>query len=239
MTATRRFRPPLWAWVGYLPLLLLLLLLGSWQLDRGLTKVGLDEDAKAPQTTQPWSDDLVPQITPPLPVRLRGQYRPAPLLLLDNQSYARRPGVHLWAVFEPEQGPLVIVNQGWLPWSGGRDTLPSLPPLVVDDVQSLEGLWRPLPRAGIALAQVDCAPLTQSPLLVLYPTVETLGCLLGEPVADGMLLLTPDDQHPGVREWSLTAAVPATRHFGYAAQWFMFAAVLTFFFVWLNLRVRA
>ena len=74
---------------------------------------------------------------------------------------------------------------------------------------------------------------------MLYPTAATLGCLLDASVADGVLLLDPDDRHPGVRAWSLTAAVPATRHFGYAAQWFMFAAVLTFFFVTLNLRVKA
>lgn len=238
MTGTRSFRPPRWSWLGYLPLMALLLSLGGWQLNRGLTKVALDEDAAAPQVMQPWSETLVPQITPPLPVRMRGEYRSAPLLLLDNQSHDRRPGVHIWAVFQPDQGPLVVVNQGWMPWNGGRDALPDLPPLPTG-AQTLEGLWRPLPRAGIALAQAECSPVTQSPALVLYPTAATLGCLLDAPVADGVLLLDPDDRHPGVRAWSLTAAVPATRHFGYAAQWFMFAAVLTFFFVTLNLRVKA
>lgn len=226
MNTRRGFRPPHWTWLAYLPLMALLLTLGGWQLSRGLTKVELNEDAERPQAMQDWSATLAPQITPPLTVQLRGRYRPEPLLLLDNQSHARKPGVHVWAVFEPASGPLVIVNQGWLPWHGGRDALPDVPP--VSDARELEGLWRPLPRAGIALAQAPCAPVTRSPALVLYPTAETLACLLEEPVADGMLLLAPDARHPGVREWSLTAAVPATRHFGYAAQWFMFSAVLTF-----------
>lgn len=236
MNLVRRFRPPLWAWLAYLPLMALLLSLGSWQLHRALTKVGLDSDAAQPMVTRDWEAGLAPQITPPLSVRIRGRYRDAPILLLDNQSYARRPGVHIWTLFEPEQGPLMVVNQGWVPWHGGRSQLPVLP-AVPDDVE-IVGLWRPLPRAGIALAQAACQPAGEAPMLVLYPTAETLRCLSGEAVADGMLLLDPDEGHPGVRAWSLTEAVPATRHFGYAAQWFMFGAVLSFFFIRLNLRAQ-
>lgn len=236
MIARRRFRPPLWAWLGYLPLMALLVSLGSWQLNRGLTKAGLDSDAEQAPVTRDWEAGMPPQITPPLSVRVRGRYRETPILLLDNQSYSRRPGLHLWHVFEPEQGPLMVVNQGWLPWHGGRGLLPALPPVPNDG--EVVGLWRPLPRAGIALAQAACLPAGDEPLLVLYPTAETLACLTGELVADGMLLLNPDDGHPGVRAWSLTEAVPATRHFGYAAQWFMFGAVLSFFFIGLNLRTQ-
>jgi surfeit locus 1 family protein len=231
---TLRFQPPLWAWGAYLPLLALLLALGGWQASRGLTKQTLDADAAAPLEMRPWNPDLAPRITPPLQVTVNGRYRDAPVLLLDNQSYQRRPGLHVWSVFEPAEGPLVMVSRGWVPWHGGRAQLPDLLPTPDDTV--VTGLWRPLPRPGLTLLQPPCAPGTDGPQLVNYPQVDTLRCLLQAPVADGIILLPPDPERAEVRQWSLTEAVPATRHFGYAAQWFMFAAVLSFFFVRMNLR---
>lgn len=233
----RRFRPPLWAWLGYVPLMALLLALGSWQWQRGTAKLELDADARTPPVTVPWTSDLRSQLTPAVRARVTGHYRAQSNLLLDNQTHERRPGYHLWSVVVTDAGEHVVVSRGWVPLHLERDVIPSYP--APSGPQILTGVWRPLPRPGMTPALPDCQAPAALPVIVQYPQIETLRCFLGLSVADGVLLLDPQSDDIGVRDWSLTAGVPATRHFGYAAQWWVFALVLTFFFVSLNLRKAA
>ena len=48
-----QFRPPLWAWLGLLPCLALLIALGTWQLDRGLRKIALQQTLDEAQQRAP------------------------------------------------------------------------------------------------------------------------------------------------------------------------------------------
>lgn len=237
----RRFRPPLWAWCAYPPVLALLLALGGWQAQRGLEKQAIDDAAAALTETVavPWVPTLQPQLQPPIRVVVTGHYRPQLTLLLDNQSYQRQPGYHLWSMLERDDGATLMVNRGWLPADGDRRQLPAV--TAPEGEQVLTGLWRPLPRPGWVLPSRACeAGHTPAEISVVqFPDVEQLRCLTGAAVSDGILLLDPDATQPLVREWAMGAAVPTSRHFGYAAQWFVFAMVLTFFFIRLNLRESA
>ena len=97
---------------------------------------------------------------------------------------------------------------------------------------------RPSHALGLRLAAPPCQGVAPSatPLIVQYPDIATLRCLTGLPLADGIVLQDPAAGDALVRDWTVGQAVPPTRHFGYAAQWFMFALVLSYFFVRLNLR---
>ena len=222
-------------------MLAVLLALGSWQAQRGLQKQAIDEAAAALTETMavPWAPTLQPQLQPPVRIVVTGRYRPELTLLLDNQSYQRRPGYHLWSMLKRDDGETLMVNRGWLPADGDRRQLPTVS--TPEGEQTLTGLWRPLPRPGWVLPSKACeAELAPAGIRVVqFPDVEQLRCLTGTQVADGILLLDPDPAQPLVREWAMGAAVPASRHFGYAAQWFVFAMVLTFFFIRLNLRESA
>lgn len=233
----RRFRPPLWAWAAYVPLMALLLSLSAWQLQRGLVKQRLaDEEARPPETVE-WQPTLATGISPPVRARLEGRYHPGIWLLLDNQSHARKPGHHLIGFVETEEGYWLAVNRGWVPLVRERNHLP--PYQMPEGWVQLEGLWRPLPTAGLR-ALSECPEKPSAPALVHYPDRAMLACLTGLPVADGLLYLDPDPADPlGVRDWSLVRAIPASRHFGYAAQWAVFALVLSTFFVLLNLRASS
>lgn len=234
----RRWRPPLWAWAGYLALIALLATLGVWQAQRGLAKQVLAEAETVTGDAVPWQPGLAAQLVPTVLAEVQGRYLPGQWLLLDNQTFERRPGYHLWGLFEAEAPAgrgLLVVSRGWVPLHLERETLPDYP--VPPGRQTLQGYWRPLPRAGLSAAAPAACERAELPMIVQYPAIERLRCLTGEPVVDGVLLLLPDAADPfGRREWSLTAGVPATRHFGYAAQWFTFALVLTYFFVILNFR---
>lgn len=234
----REWRPPLWAWAGYLPLIALLATLGVWQAQRGLSKQALAAAEAATPDAVPWQPQLPARLAPTVLAEVQGRYLPGHWLLLDNQTFNRRPGYHLWSLFESESGARLVVNRGWVPLHRERDQLPDFP--APEGRQTLLGYWRPLPQAGWPTPPpADCRPAAL-PLIVQYPDIRTLRCLTGEALADGVLLLLADPEDGlGEREWSLTAGVPATRHFGYAAQWFTFALVLTYFFVTLNFRTRS
>ncbi len=233
---TRRFRPRAWSVLAYLPVVAILLGLGSWQTHRGLQKQGLDAALDRDQAPLVWHTGQAPRLDPPLRVRVAGQYLQAPVLLQDSQSYQRQPGYHLWQVFRAEDGTPLLVNRGWLAATAAH-AVPPLPPAPVGP-QSLQGLWRPLPVPGLRLTPPPCVGtvVAEQPLQVQYPDVERLRCLTGLSLPDGILLLDPSADTSLVRDWSVGQAVPPTRHFGYAAQWFMFALVLSYFFVRLNLR---
>lgn len=237
----RQWHAPVWAWMGYLPLMVLLLSLGGWQAQRGLAKQELAEAEAATLTPVAWHPQLEAKLAPAVLAELRGHYLEGQWLLLDNQTFERRPGYHLWGLFaaETEAGIApVLVNRGWVPLHREREAIPNYP--FPPGRQTLQGLWRPLPRAGMAVAMsTDCTKV-DLPVILQYPRIETLRCISGLDVADGVFLLSPEADDPlGRRQWSLTAGVPATRHFGYSAQWFTFGLVLTYFFISLNFRKTA
>lgn len=231
-----RFRPPWWATLGLLPLLLPMMAAGFWQLDKGLAKAGLAE-----QMQQPASAALTLRRETPAPSRrgaqpaqARGAYEPQRQLRLDNQSHARQPGYRVWTPLRlsaEDGGGLVMVDRGWRPRTQLDEALS-----VDAGPRTLRGLWRPLPEPGLRLGDSACAAAPAWPLTVQYPTAAELACLYGEPVADGLLLLDPAEPEGYVREWSPVREVPASRHYGYAAQWFAFSATLLFFYIKLNLK---
>jgi surfeit locus 1 family protein len=232
----RRFRPRAWSVLAYLPVVALLVGLGTWQPQRGLQKLRLDQAIEQSQDEVDWHAQLRPRLDPPLRVTVAGVFRPQTRILLDGQSRQRRPGYHVWSVLETPDGGVLLVNRGWLPAPPGQEApvLPAPP----EGPHEIAGLWRPLPVPGLRLAAPPCQGVAPSatPLIVQYPDIATLRCLTGLPLADGIVLQDPAAGDALVRDWTVGQAVPPTRHFGYAAQWFMFALVLSYFFVRLNLR---
>jgi surfeit locus 1 family protein len=99
---------------------------------------------------------------------------------------------------------------------------------------SLRGVWQPLPRPGLRLAQDDC-DRSHWPRVVQYPRFEELRCLLGEDLVEGLLWLNPGEPHGFRREW-VSNEFPPERHYGYALQWFALAATLLVLFIVVNLH---
>ena len=158
-------------------------------------------------------------------------------LLLDNQVHGQTPGYQVLTPLRLAGGGLVIVNRGWLPQNPDRRVLPPLP--LPGESMKVRGLWRALPQPALRLKTDNCAAAASWPRVVEYPTPQDLTCIYGEPVAPGMLLLNPDAPDGYVREWTQAGtSFPPGRNYGYAAQWFAFAATLFVLFVKLNLKRR-
>jgi surfeit locus 1 family protein len=230
-----RFQPPLWAWTLTLCGVALFVVLGNWQLNRGDRKQqwidhvgGLDRQDPVVLSMQlpPPEDGL------PLPVRASGRYLPDRQLLADGHSHDGRPGYQVWTPLRLESGGLVLVNRGWVPQPAPEALAAPSGPVEV------RGYWRDLPVPGLRLAAPDCAPPPDFPAVVLYPDGEQLRCLLGEPVAAGLLLLSPEAPGGYVREWAAGGLSPE-RHYGYALQWYALALTAVVLFIVLNLKRKA
>ena len=68
----RRFRPRAWSVLAYLPVVALLVGLGTWQTQRGLQKLRLDQAIEQSQDEVDWHAQLRPRLDPPLRVTVAG-----------------------------------------------------------------------------------------------------------------------------------------------------------------------
>lgn len=231
-----RFRPPLWSIAGTLLVGALFVTLGTWQLSRGQSKQLLQDafDASgAGAILRLAADAPAPELLVTTRASAAGRYDPQRQLLLDNQTRAQSPGYRVWTPMQLASGGWLIVDRGWVVANPDRRVLPAVD--VTAGTREVSGHWRPLPRPGLRLATKPCEG-SGFPRVLSYPTREDLACVLGAPVAAGVLLLDASEPDGYVREWTLPNPVPPARHYAYAAQWYAFAATLLFFFVKLNLR---
>ncbi|HZP12086.1 MAG TPA: SURF1 family protein [Nevskiaceae bacterium] len=229
----KKFRPPRWSWLVLLPLLALLVGLGSWQVRRAHEKEALQ--AAYEQATKRDPENLSAKTVAtdlPVAVRARGFFLPNKQLLLDNQSHDGQPGYHVWTPMRLLTGGTVIVDRGWIARSTSGELPEVAPPR--SGMWAIRGLWRSLPKPGMRLAGAPIAKLTKFPAAVEYPTAEDLRTLLGEPVAAGVLELDAGEDGGFVREWNPVATFPPSRHYGYAVQWFSLAGALVVLFVLVN-----
>lgn len=231
-----RRKPPLWSVLLLIPMMALLLSLGTWQIQRAQAKRALVDALSLPASATPIElsgDSPTPDRTAAPRGRARGTFDSDRLLLLDNQTHDRRPGYHVWSPLALDDGAWLIVNRGWIAQNPDRRQLPVIP--APGGAQTLAGYWRPLPKPGLDLQVNNCEDGSW-PRVVQYPTVQDLRCLLGGEVANGVLLLESAQADGLMRDWHMPTALPPERHYAYAAQWYAFAATLLVLFVVLNLK---
>ncbi len=240
--ATDPRRSPVSAWTQHLPVAaaalacLLFVRLGWWQLDRAREKQQL-LDAYAENLNQP---PLSLEAYLPrerfTAVRISGRFLDY-TVLLDNQIRDKRPGVHVFTLFQPAAGPpSILVNRGWRPLGADRRiTVPNPPPGRVE----LTGLLSAFPRPGIRLGEVDYR--ASAPRLVPYLEAAALGQALNAEIAPQVLLLLDDGlatEDGLVREWIPDVKPRPQRHRAYAWQWFSLAAAVVTVFAILKFRHR-
>jgi surfeit locus 1 family protein len=165
----------------------------------------------------------------------RGRFRPAPVLLLDNQRRGQAVGVQVLGIFEPQAGVPLLVDLGWLPLPPDRRLpRPALPTGTLD----IAGLLTPPPAAGLALG---ADPLAQGdPWLLTRVDIPALSKAAKTALAPRMLRLDPALAGIGfTRDLDvLPNTLPPDRHRGYALQWFGLSATLLAITLLLFLRRR-
>jgi surfeit locus 1 family protein len=212
--------------------------LGFWQWGRGVHRAQvwaeLERGAAAPPIAA--TGERLGRLPPQVRVRVEGRYDGAHQLLLDNITREGRPGYEVLTPLDLADGVTLLVNRGWVPFTGYRDRLPDVT-LATQAPVTLEGRLDRLPIAGLASGSV--APVADGPWprVTAFPTTADLARALGRPVAEPVLLLDATSGDGYDRRW-LPPGVPPERNFSYAIQWWSFAALALALFVFLNLEKR-
>lgn len=236
MRRLHHFHPPLWAWPVTLFGIALFTGLGIWQLDRGQAKeqwlAQFEMNSAAAVTLS--AQTPAPASLTLQPAQATGQYLAERQLLQDGQSRAGRPGYHVWTPLRLADGGLALVNRGWIaqPFDAAINPLAAPAGEV-----TVTGGWRALPEPGIRLTAGECRKPASFPVVVVYPRLEQLVCLLGQSLLPGLLLMDPLTPGGYVREWSVIG-IPPERHYGYAVTWFGLGLTAVFLFVRLNLKPK-
>jgi surfeit locus 1 family protein len=167
-------------------------------------------------------------------VALTGRYDPARQFVLDNRSRDGRPGYEVLTPFVLADGRTVLVNRGWLPFSGYRDRLPQIGFEAAPSV-GITGRLDNLPVAGLESGRAGPQPGHVWPKLVTFPTLEELAGALGRKLEPRIVLLDENAPHGYAREWRPPGIEPR-RHYSYAVQWWSFAALTALLWIMLTLR---
>lgn len=214
-------------------LLVVLLWLGFWQLNRAEEKrVFLAEHRND-------HGEAVIQLEPDLPLEslhhqpamATGHYDPAHQFLLDNKVHEGRVGYQLLTPFRLRGSSVaVLVNRGWIPMQGGREVLPD--PRVAEDQREILGRIK-IPTNAFMLGEEQ--PREAWPYRVQQVDTAALQEELGYPLMPAVLLLDAQQPDGFVRDWDALPFGPE-RNVGYSVQWFGLALALLIIYLVVNTR---
>jgi surfeit locus 1 family protein len=221
-----------------LALLVMLISVGRWQLQRADEKRALYQSFAAGSD----ASRVIDAGTPPLPryqhVEASGHYDDSRQVLIDNMFDAEKVGYYVITPFALAGGGWLLVNRGWVPLGKTRSDRPAIP--VAGDSRRLRGRADHLPAAGIQMGQrLQLRP--PYPVVASFPNHDELAQLLQETqwtAATDVVLLDPAEPDGYARHWA-PPGFPPIRHIGYAVQWFALAAALLVIYLIMNIKRTA
>lgn len=231
----RRFTPSLWMTALCVLAVAAFIGLGRWQWHRGVEKEAVWRDfsaAEGPATSPASPLGALPRFAR---VRLEGRYDAAHQFLLDNRTHDGAAGYEVLTPLQLEDGRWVLVNRGWVPFSGYRDRLPDTTLADAGAPVTVTGRIDTLPVEGMESGRAPPAAGAIWPKVTSFPHVAEIAAALGRPIEARQVLLDPSAPDGYLRDWR-PPGVPPDRHYSYAVQWWLFAATATVLYGLLNLR---
>ena len=202
-------------------LLLVVLSLGVWQIDRGYNKKEL-ENTFLERQSQPVKEikynaflesDLYRNVV------LEGKYLEK-IFFLDNRIHNGKPGLKVFSPFETTNNNLVLVSRGWIELED-RSKLPTVN--TTKNVLKLQGVLRP--ESQDFVLENEEMNNKNNPILLQTVNLSELSNFLGKPLSPYILELSELSESAFVKTWQ-PINLSSFRHFGYAVQWFGLAVVL-------------
>lgn len=210
--------------------------LGHWQWQRGMARDAQWEAFAAAGAALPAGSRDLAALPRFERVQLTGRYDSGHQFVLDNRSHDSRPGYEVLTPFVLADGRTVLVNRGWLPFSGYRDRLPHIgfdaAPSVI-----ITGRLDGLPAAGLESGRAGPSLGSEWPKVVSFPTLQELTGALGRKLEPRIVLLDDTAPHGYARDWRPPGVEPG-RHYSYALQWWSFAALVAVLWIVRTLRGR-
>jgi surfeit locus 1 family protein len=224
----KRFAPTLRFTLVALALVALFVRLGVWQWQRGEARqVAATRFARGADAVLELGAGDVGDMPLYQRVGVEGELDATHQFLLDNRTFEGRAGYEVLTplVRAAPAAPALLVDRGWVPFTGSRARLPDVT-LQAGGPVHLTGRVAALPAPGLASGRAAPAGTGPWPKVTSYPDMAQLAAVLG-PVLDRQLsarILLLDSAAPFgyVRAWQ-PPGLPPLRHFSYAIQWWSFA----------------
>jgi surfeit locus 1 family protein len=231
----RGFRPSLPFTVLLLTLSALFVRLGVWQWHRGV--LGEAEWASFAHGTDQLQD-LGARAVSAVPlfqrVSVTGRLDGAHQFLVDNRSYRGRAGYEVLTPLTRAAADTLLVDRGWVPFTGRRAQLPDLT-LGRQSTVTLTGRLAELPKPGLTSGRAAPDERAPWPKVTSSPDMQQLAGAYGAALAPRLLLLDREAPFGYARDWT-PPGMPPLRHFSYAIQWWSFA--LLAIAVWVLMSIR-
>lgn len=204
--------------------------LGAWQLDRAEEKRRFEEQMLDRIGALPVPPGVI--LVDFERLRLAGAYEADRTFLLDNQTHAGEVGYAVITSFLAEDGRRWLVHRGFLAGDPGRRSLPEIH-TPAGTVTLIGLVW---PELGLMPAFGADEWPAGWPKLVQRLEVERMAAILDNAVPREIRL---EAGQPGVFVPAVTSLnMPATKHTGYAVQWFGLAIVLIGGYLYFGFRRR-
>jgi surfeit locus 1 family protein len=228
----KRFRPGMVMSIVVVIMLIILLSLGTWQMDRSREKqLLLDSYQQAPSLPSldfaaigdDWEQYRFRKID------LDGKYDTQHQVLLENQVRSGQSGFMVFTPFHVDDGQqTVLVNRGWLPRHNDPGSLPDV--TVTEQKRSLIGLISHPPEVGFRIGSLN-ESASGWPKMAPYIDHDWISLQLGEQIVPWVVLLDKGQSDGFLRDWHPSVRMTPDKHKGYAFQWYSLAIVLVFLFV--------
>jgi surfeit locus 1 family protein len=209
--------------------------LGRWQWERGtLREAQAEEFARGAEQPVALGARSLAAVERFQRVRVRGHFDTAHQFLLDNRTHDGRAGYEVLTPLDRVDGATLLVNRGWVPFSGFREQLPDVS-FAAAPLDEVVGRVDELPSEGLQSGRSAPDASGSWPKVTTYPHAAELSAALGRAVESRVLLLDPHATNGYVRDWQ-PPGLPAIRHWSYAVQWWAFAVLAAA--LWLILGFR-
>lgn len=205
----------------------IMLFLGVWQINRGLYKQSFFAKLNENSSYIPIEQALKPPIQNFNKVVANVKCDKHKVFLVDLQRYKKKLGYHVVIpCFIKSSENILLVNLGW-----------------VENIQGIDKNKIPKNKQVYGKIKVlEHNPFVHQikqkityPLIVQGTEKNYFAKILQNKVMPTILLLDKNNDIGFYREWH-SDILPASRHFFYALQWFLFAIISASMFIYLNLR---
>ena len=226
-TEKARFRPTLWATVFAVPTLLILLGLGTWQLERLQWKEALIAERQSGFAAAPTplpAGDAAAQALLWRRVSVTGTFRHDQELYLAARSMRGNVGYHVLTPFDRTDGQTVLINRGWVsnekkdPAARAEGQLPG--------TVTVEAIATPGGRRNWLTPENNAAKNVW-----LWTDIPAMAQHLGRPLQPVVAEAVAAPNPGGFPIGGQTRIVLPNDHLQYALTWYMIAAGLIAIYV--------
>lgn len=231
-----QFKANLFLTILAILVLLLLLRLGNWQLDRAQQKQDI-LNLQSARFNLPAVDIATIQFGDEnlryLPIKARGLLDTDRQILIDNQVKDGQVGYFVLTPLRLNASQSILLNRGWLPIAADRKTLPDV--RLASRNVSIIGKLDHFPSVGLKLEGADI--LSDGwPSVTQLINIKNVSERLGYEILPYQLLLNSSEANGYDRDW-LPMKMGPEKHHGYAFQWFALATAWVIIYFVLTIKL--